>query len=54
MMEQGYQIGEGFVPGAHVSIGRLKVVTTQTVHDPMGHLVGDDVHRQACEHQLTG
>ena len=53
-MEQGDQVGDGFVPGEHVGVGGLGVVAALAVDDGVGDLVGDDVHGQAGEDHLPG
>src|SRR5260370_38532292 len=49
-----YDIGEGLVKGAYVRVGRRVEVWTQAIDDCVGHLVSDDVVRQASEDRLAG
>ena len=52
--EQRGEVGEAFMEGQHVGIGRLGEVRADAVDDGMRHLVGDDVVRQAGEDALAG
>ena len=54
MREQRAQVGEALMEGQHVGIGRLGEVGADAVDDGVGHLVRDDVLRQAGEDALAG
>ena len=54
MREQRAQVREALVEGQHVGIGGLREVGADAVDDRVGHLVRDDVLRQAGEDALAG
>ena len=51
MLEQRDDVGEAFVEGEHVGVGRLGIAPVQAVEQRMRGLVCNDVVRQRSEHQ---
>ena len=47
VLEQGDDVGEGFVKGEHVGVRRLDEAAVHSVEHGVRRLVGDDVVRQA-------
>ena len=54
MLQDRDDVGEAFMEGEHVGVGRHRVVLAQPVQDGMRGLVRDDVVRQRGEHDLSG
>ena len=52
--EQGHDVGERLVERGHVRIRLLHEVASDAVDDRVGHLVHDDVMRQARVDDLAG
>ena len=52
VVEHRDEVGEGLVVGVHVPVGGDREHRSYPVHDRMRDLVGDDVDRQAREHEL--
>ncbi|MFC3437231.1 hypothetical protein [Nocardia seriolae] len=54
MLEQRDQIGDRLMAGEDILIGGQPVLPPDPMHDGVGHLVRDDVVRQAGENHLSG
>ncbi len=50
MLEEGDDVGESFVEGEDVRIGRLAETAVQAVKQSMRRLMGDDIVRESAKY----
>ncbi|OPZ88025.1 MAG: hypothetical protein BWY76_00161 [bacterium ADurb.Bin429] len=53
MLEEGHQVGNGFVQRQHVDIRWLHKARVQAIHQRMGGLVSDNIVREAGERRAA-